>query len=86
MSEAFRSRWRWRTRASPVHPSKTSISNSIKLGHKMRLTRKKTGLFPTADLRQLAEEVSVKSDRQKQAGRQTDSRWLRCGWQTGVYR
>lgn len=31
-------------------------------------------------------QTNSQTDRQKEAGRQTDSRWRRGSWQTGVYR
>lgn len=82
MSEAFRSQLRWRT-----NTLKSNISSYIRLDYKFRLTKKKTVLFPEADLRQLRRRFGWnQTDRQTETGRQTDSRWLRGSRQTGVYR
>lgn len=53
-----------------------------KVGLQNQIFEENTFSFPKADSSQLMEEVLVKTnrqtDRQKQAGRQTRSRWLRC--------
>lgn len=66
MSEAFRSQLRWRTKTL-----KSNIISCIRLDYKFRLTKKKTVLFPEADLRQLRRRFGWnQTDRQKQADRQ----------------